>query len=199
MLYPAPGWAIIEALSKPETGSKTMVARIVHIGSDSCHRLPVLKSAGYSIDNCSSVAQLHAALQARDEADAVVLTESDGAVPEDAVSLARSSSTAPLILFPSRNVHYDESDFDLVVPVLTPPEQWLDDIATLIERCRDIRMRSQCLREQSTQLRHESAALARKSWHERDRSRNERAGRAEFRIGGSQESASDKDPASNAN
>ncbi|MGB6686871.1 MAG: hypothetical protein WBE76_03420 [Terracidiphilus sp.] len=133
-----------------------MGARIVHFGSDTCHRVPVLKSAGYSIDDCRSVAQLHSALQMSAEAAAVVMTEPDGTAPERAISITRSSSTAPLILFPSRGLEYKESDFDLVVPVLTPPEQWLNDIAALIQRSLAIRAQSQYVVDQSGLLRRES-------------------------------------------
>jgi len=156
-----------------------MGARIVHFGSDTCHRMPVLKSAGYSINDCRSLAQLHYALQICAEADAVVMTEPDRVAPDSAISIARSSSTAPLILFPGRRLEYKESDFDLVVPALTPPEQWLSDIAALIQRSQAIRAQSQSLVDQSS-LRREAEAARKKSRLERERSRRECARNAEM-------------------
>jgi hypothetical protein len=111
---------------------KRMVARIVHFGLDSCFRGALLKAAGHSVEECNSVSQLHAALIGVREADAVVFSEGEGEVPYDAISLTRSTSTAPLILFRSRSPHYDESEFDLVIPEFTDPNKWLKEIAALI-------------------------------------------------------------------
>jgi hypothetical protein len=109
-----------------------MVARFVHFGIDSCFRGALLKAAGHSVEECTSVSHLHAALIGVREVNAVVFSEGDGEVPYDAISLARSTSTAPLILFRSRSPRYDESEFDLVIPELTDPKKWLKEIAGLI-------------------------------------------------------------------
>lgn len=116
-----------------------MAARIIHFGADNCHRLWVLKSAGYFIEDCQSVVQLHAALQSGSDPDAVAFTENERFAPEEAVAVTRSHSSAPLILF--RETHNDcmESVFDLVVPVLEPPETWLNSVAALIARRRAVR------------------------------------------------------------
>jgi hypothetical protein len=113
-----------------------MVARIVHFGLDNCFRVALLKAAGHFVYECNSVSQLHAALIGIRQADAVVISESDGEVPYDAISLTRSTSMAPLILFRSRSAHYDESEFDLVIPELTDPNKWLSEIAHLVARRR---------------------------------------------------------------
>lgn len=76
-----------------------MAARIVHFGVDSCHRLWVLKNAGYSVDDCQSVVQLRAALQSGTHADAVAFTESERFAPDEVVEVTRAHSSAPLILF----------------------------------------------------------------------------------------------------
>jgi hypothetical protein len=111
-----------------------MDARIVHFGFDDCARIAVLKRAGYCVEDCNSVSLLHAALVEVRGADAVAITENDGVAPNDLISLARATSMAPLILFQSTNPHYDESEFDLVVPALTGPRQWLSEIGRLIEQ-----------------------------------------------------------------
>lgn len=126
-----------------------MSVQIVHYGVDDCHRVPVLKFAGYSIADCRSVAQLRAALRSTQEAGAVVITQIDDQASRCAVSITRSTSTVPLVLFPWRTSCNFESEFDLVIPALTPPEQWLCEVAELIDRSLAIRARSQVIRAQS--------------------------------------------------
>jgi hypothetical protein len=148
--------------------------QIIHYGVDDCHRVPVLQFAGYSIADCrSSIAQLRAALQSTEYTGAVVMTEIEDLAPQRAVSIARSASTAPLVLFPGRASSIFESEFDLVIPALTPPEQWLSDMAALIERCFALRARSLGLRAQSAYLRQQAAQARQKSQRERTRSRME--------------------------
>jgi hypothetical protein len=113
-----------------------MDARIVHFGCDDCHRIAALKRAGYLVEDCGSTSLLHAALVEVQGADAVVIAENDGAALCDLISLTRATSMVPLILFQGRNPHYDESDFDLVVPALTGTRQWLTAIAALIRERR---------------------------------------------------------------
>ncbi len=147
-----------------------MAARIIHFGADNCHRLWVLQSAGYSIDDCQSVVQLRTALQSAIDADAVAFTESERFAPDEAVHVTRSHSAAPLILF--RETHNDcaESVFDLVVPVLEPPESRLTNIAALIARSQAVRANSQGLSRKSSVLRQETAAVRRRFRAERQRS-----------------------------
>ena len=66
-----------------------MDAHVLHIGADDCHRVAVLRSVGYQVDECLSLPQLASALERRKGVDAVFLTESDGYSHEDAISLAR--------------------------------------------------------------------------------------------------------------
>jgi hypothetical protein len=97
-----------------------MAARLVHFGSDSCNRLVVLQNAGYTVYDCLSLPTLDVALRVGDPA-AVVMSETPKVVPRrNAISLVHSRSHAPLILFQDRTYSDDESEFDLVIPVLTP-------------------------------------------------------------------------------
>jgi hypothetical protein len=151
-----------------------MGVRIIHYGVDDCHRVPVMQFAGYVIAECqSSIAQLRAALQSTQDAGAVVMTGIEDLSPQRAVSIARSRTTAPLVLFPQGTSSIFEPEFDLVVPALTPPEQWLSEMAELIDRTLDIRFRCQALRAHSALLREETATAIKKSRQERMRSRME--------------------------
>lgn len=152
-----------------------MAARIIHIGADTCHRLPVLESVGYKVDHCGSVAQLREALEESEEPEAVLVTESRQIRPEDAVSLLRAHSRAPIVLFRETQRSYAEEGFDLVVPVLHPPEAWLAEIAALIDQTRSYRAFSGQLQNESKVLRQEAREAVSKSRTERERSKQERS------------------------
>ncbi len=121
-----------------------MAGHILHIGRDTCHRLPVFASAGYTVESCASMAVLRDALY-EGASDAVVMTEIEGVSLREAVRLARACSPVPLVLFRETQHTYGEDgldlekDFDLVIPILHPPSAWLADIAALIEKSRKVR------------------------------------------------------------
>jgi hypothetical protein len=108
--------------------------RLIHFGSDDCHRVNVLRSAGYSVDDCRSMRAFQEALTGERKPDAVFITERDDDPSRDVISLTKAYSAAPLVLF--RRSHGDLSDgsFDLVIESLTPPKQWLQEIDELIAR-----------------------------------------------------------------
>lgn len=160
-----------------------MTARILHLGSDDCLRVPVLRCAGYAIDDCCSLRQLQTALQIPVQAEVVVLTEIEDGVPNKALSMVRAHSTAPVVLFPGRAALFDESDFDLIVPPLTPPETWLTEIAALIQESRAIHMRSQQLAQQSPMLREAPVAARKRFRLEQERSWKERARNSGSAVG----------------
>lgn len=112
-----------------------MAARVLHLGEDDCHRVSILESAGYRVELCKSLAQFLAALHSGTHFDALFLTEREGVSPEEVAALARSHSTAPLILFRTSNRRAPEKQFNLVVNSLDPPEQWLKQVAAVLENC----------------------------------------------------------------
>lgn len=113
-----------------------MLARLIHFGPDDCHRLMVLRSAGYAVEECESLLQLGNTLSAGDSVEALLFSDGEGISPEAALAVAKALSSLPSILFRSTTQTYEESGFDLVVPSLTPPDVWLNDVDTLIERTR---------------------------------------------------------------
>ncbi len=152
-----------------------MAAHVLHLGVDDCHRVAVLRSVGYRVDECGSLLQLAKALERANGADAVFLTESDGISPEQAISLARERSAAPVILFCRSTYGANEDEFDLVIPPLTSPEKWLQDVGSLVEWSRMVRVQAQAITEQSRSLRMETSLVRRYSERERERSLRERA------------------------
>src|SRR5579871_2860155 len=138
---------------------QAMAAHVLHFGDDDYHRISILESAGYRVEQCKSLIQLTVALKAHDDPEAIFLTESEVHQPEDAATLARESTLAPVILFRTGTVSRSEADFDLIVPTLASPQEWLHDVQTLIDCSRKIRARSQALIQQSARLRMESSAV----------------------------------------
>ncbi len=151
-----------------------MAAHVLHIGMDDCHRVAVLRSVGYRVDECASLPQLATALEAANGADAVFLTESDGISPEQAISLARERSSAPIILFRRSTYGMSEDEFDLVIEPLTAPEEWLNDVGSVLEWSRMVRAEAQVITDRSQSLRKETSVLRRDSQRERERSLRER-------------------------
>jgi hypothetical protein len=150
-------------------GENDMAARVIHFGVDKCHRLNVLKRAGYAVDACSSLVQLRHALQSEIDADVVMMSDDDGSVPSEAIALTHAESLIPVIFFPSTDRSEETAGFDLVVPTFTPPEDWLLDLAILIVRSRAIRARSQLMTGQHELPRHESVEVLPKFRKERER------------------------------
>ena len=101
-----------------------------------------------------------------------MVNDSDGSVPLQVLSVVRSRTSAPIILFPDSGRTYEAEEIDLVVPSFTPPEKWLLDLANLIVQSRAIRAHSQLLRQQSELLRQESAAVCETAIQEVQRSRD---------------------------
>jgi hypothetical protein len=129
-----------------------MAGRILHFGADTCHRLPVLENAGYTVERCTSLAALREALEDGEAPDALVMTETEKDSPREAVRLARAHSPIPLILFRETQRSLGEDGFDLVVPILHPPEAWLAEIAALIATSAQIRGRSAGFRAEAAQV-----------------------------------------------
>lgn len=99
-----------------------MGGRIIHYGVDEHYRLRTLRNAGYTVDCCNSLNEFRWVLYSGGRADAVAFTEGAEASPRTAISLARSKRS-PLVLFQGWTPHYEEADFNLVVPMLTAPDQ----------------------------------------------------------------------------
>jgi hypothetical protein len=109
-------------------------ARVIHFGTDDCHRIRVLKSTGYAVEDCPSLRALQEALTASGSPAAIFVSERDGNLQRDAISLAKSCTAAPLVLFRRSNSDPHEESFDLVIDSLTSPVRWLVQVRELIAR-----------------------------------------------------------------
>lgn len=161
---------VCRCIHAPEP-TNDVAARVIHFGIDDCHRLSVLRRAGYDIEKCSNLIEFETALDTG--ADAIMVDDGDGSVPEDVISLAHTRSAAPIILFPNITREYPIQEVDLAVPSLTPPHEWLLGLANLIIRTRALIASSELLREQPARLGRESTADYEQSCRERARTRRE--------------------------
>lgn len=152
-----------------------MAARVIHFGPDDCHRLMVLRSAGYAVDGCESLAQLRRLLLTKTKADAVMLSDGPGFALEEAASLVRSCSSAPMVVFGGTNRAYEGMAFDLVVHSLTPPESWLHEVDAVISKSGLLGERLSAFSRRSAQVLPQSALGIDKSRSARMRSGQERA------------------------
>lgn len=165
-----------------------MADRILHFGSDDCNRVIVLRRAGYSVDACLTLPHLHSAFNGDGEFAAVVMSEAHELVRRDALTLVRSRSSAPVILFEHTNYCPDEAAFDLVIRNLTPVREWLDSIAATIEFSRALCAQSKVIRERSSALLQEVAATREESNEIRQRSARIRAESREIRDSAAEKS-----------
>ncbi|HEX4283707.1 MAG TPA: Crp/Fnr family transcriptional regulator [Terracidiphilus sp.] len=116
-----------------------MSARIIHFGDDRFNRLEPLREAGYRVDAHNTLESFRMALDSGVPCDALTITETEADRQEQAVSIARMGSDAPLIFFQDSTKLRDGAEFNLIVPLLAQPGVWLDKIAELIERGRGLR------------------------------------------------------------
>ena len=130
---------------------------ILHIGDDFCRRIPVMETAGFVVYQSEvQISAIHIAFQREVNYSAVVFHNDIAAVPEDAVQETRSLSEAPFVLFQNPTIASNEEEFDLVIPSLTSPDVWLLKLRELIQASRQIR-------EDTIELRKDSAAACSKS------------------------------------
>lgn len=136
------------------------IIAILHVGEDDCQRIPVMQTAGFVVfrSECSILA-IHTAFDREEDYSAVVFHNDVAALSEEAVHEARNLSQAPLVLFENPAISCDESEFDLVIPALTPPQIWLEKLGGLIQARREFGSRSVRLGDDFAAARSISRAL----------------------------------------
>src|SRR5690348_18460840 len=115
-----------------------MTARVIHFGEDRWHRISLLRKIGLAVDLCETPGELVATLCTGTDPDAILISQSRLFDPFTAKSLARSVSRAPVVLFPYHGHDPVDSEFDLVIPPLTRPDEWLQELWKLIEQSREL-------------------------------------------------------------
>lgn len=111
-----------------------MTRKVLTFGYDACHRWAVLRLAGFTVQPCESIGQLRERLMVDRGVDAVIMVEDIVSLPREAITAAKSYFDGPLVLFESPARDDDHDSFDLCVPILTGPNEWLPKIEALIDQ-----------------------------------------------------------------
>jgi hypothetical protein len=103
--------------------------RVVHAGYSAFYRAKVLRSAGYAVQECETIEELAAWFREGHQADLVCISEEPRCAAEGMIALARAYSIAAVVLFRATDHPRLQRGVDLDYPPLTPPEEWLKDLA----------------------------------------------------------------------
>lgn len=113
-----------------------MFRKILTFGYDACHRWTVLRFRGFQVQECESIRDLREQLLVSTNVDAVIMVEDVVSVPTEAILAAKSYFDGPLVLFEGRYPVRYECSFDLRIPNLSDPSDWLVRIEALINHQR---------------------------------------------------------------
>ena len=116
-----------------------MAGKVIHFGWDDCYRVQVLRYLGYEVCESESLDELRRNLEGDNAVDAVIISEGLPHIIDQAATMVRQHSAAPLILFCRSEGILDESQFDRVYSSFVPPNLWVLETATLIEKGRAVR------------------------------------------------------------
>jgi len=141
-----------------------MAARVIHFGWDNSFRVPVLRAAGFRVQETRSLDELSVDLQDDEDLGAVVISEDLEIPSENAAEVVRQCTLAPVILFRRTRQDIDGTRFDKVFDSSVAPWDWLGETAALIARCR-------ALREYSDQLWAETAQVWEEFQRQQERAR----------------------------
>ena len=137
-----------------------MSATLLHLGSDPCHRIAVLKKIGYEVIELPC---RHQPPNRRFGAlDGIVVNEDpchQSLTPE----LIDPEHLVPRILFQGFTGTEIPEPYDLVVPVFTNPANWVPQVRALIARSQQLQSQSKVIRSASAALRDASACLREES------------------------------------
>lgn len=141
---------------------------VLHVGDDLCQRIPVMQTAGFIVfqSECA-IPAIHHAFGRGGGFSAVIFHSDISAPPAPAIRETRALSPAPFVLFQNPTVICDDSEFDLIIPALTPLDIWLEKLREIIQAARELCERSQQLRFDCAAVRSESQAILAKSLRNR--------------------------------
>jgi hypothetical protein len=98
-----------------------------------------MRFAGFTIHECESIRDLRQQLISSTDIEAVIMVEDIVSIPADALMAAKDYFHGPLILFEGRYTHGNKGFFDVTVPNLTLPSEWLPQLQAVISELRFMR------------------------------------------------------------
>lgn len=145
--------------SPPPPGHRMATARILHVGDDTCHRIPVMERAGLEVcRTICSVDGVRGALAGNENFSALAFHVDVDPIPNGVLTVARLWRS-PLVLFESPGVEYDPQSFDLIIPTQTPPLTWLQCLQAVVRSSQELRTSSRKLRDDSAAVRSDFRAI----------------------------------------
>lgn len=102
--------------------------------SDACRRPEVLRWVGFTVQECTALSDLAGRLRSGEAPDLVCVADGWDEPVELVLSLVRSYTSAPVVLFSSGRHLYPEVAWDMEVPVMTHPGEWVSRVVELLER-----------------------------------------------------------------
>lgn len=111
---------------------------LLFVGPDLCSREPVLTAFGYQLLHCDCDPLAVFDVLTQSTVDAILFTCDPKPPAALILSAARAASDAPAILFAHNTADYNAEHYDLVLPSLCSPHDWLPALADLIASNRDL-------------------------------------------------------------
>ena len=133
-----------------------MAARVIHFGWDDCYRVPVLRAAGFEVEEAKSLGELGVDLQRKQAVDAVIVSEELEPTAELVAERVRKAVPVPVILFRRSQREIDERKFEKVYTCTTPPDVWLSEMAALIAKGYKLQAEAAHLREEAAEVQAET-------------------------------------------
>ena len=104
---------------------------------------------GFKVHECESIRELRQRRMDPANVDAVIMVEDIVSIPLEVITASKSYSHGPIILFESQYLDSDKNLFDLRVPNLTAPCDWLQQIESVINEYHSCRPGWFCSKEKS--------------------------------------------------
>jgi hypothetical protein len=154
---------MVASLSQLSSAMDMSTSRILYVGNDTSLRVPVMEAAGFTVlrSKCS-IGSIREKLAGKEAVDALVFEE-QGELCYHVVTKVRRLSTVPFVFFRESGIESQEEGFDLVIPVLTRPDVWLEELRLTIQKSGELHRSARKLREESAAVRSLSRSLLRES------------------------------------
>ena len=110
----------------------TNLGFVLFVSEDLCSRTAVLATVGYQVlcSECDATAVVDALLQTPVDA---VLFHCDPKPPSHLILAAtRAATDAPVVLFARGSSSYNEDEYDVIVPALCSPGEWLPPLTEAV-------------------------------------------------------------------
>ena len=96
-----------------------MAPKLIYCGSDNSHRLSVLRSAGYTVENCGSASDLGSFLAPGAEILVILFSDEEKETLPEMIDTARACCSAPLAVFRHSSNIQDDIGYDLFKRLMT--------------------------------------------------------------------------------